>query len=323
MPFLEVPIYMYFIRLLVAVSLLSVTQIMVRGADAVTSSMGDLFKYRISQMSSYPVSLLYLNQTIQYPNYQEEVFSKNSTVLELLKTKTELVEIRKEYVKAIIGKEVYSIHRVITHDDDMKITLNNRIINNGIKIRSLLYGSRDRTFKNLPLESATLKLDEVGAIDSHLGQLAKPIMPWKVVQDAVLGAAGYSSLDELVERMLSDQSPESIYKFEHDSTVGTISFLPSGLPVEIITLRNNKPILTKTTIEYSVVKMPNGEVIDFPKSVKVLKQIKINGEYKTYMSLIKEIKNVKYLNLEDASEQIAKMDPVSIDAKDIEMWMSN
>jgi hypothetical protein len=148
-------------------------------------------------------------------------------------------------------------------------------------------------------------------------------MPWKVVQDAVLGAAGYSSLDELVERMLSDQSPESIYKFEHDSTVGTISFLPSGLPVEIITLRNNKPILTKTTIEYSVVKMPNGEVIDFPKSVKVLKQIKINGEYKTYMSLIKEIKNVKYLNLEDASEQIAKMDPVSIDAKDIEMWMSN
>lgn len=284
--------------------------------DIVKSKATEQISSTILRLASYPVSLLYSIKTTQYPNYQEEVFSGNPNALERLKKKTEAVDVRTEYVKAILDNSRYSIHRIVTHGEDVEITLNNRLINDGITICSLLYSS-DGSISDLSKRPTILKLEESGPMNSRLGQIAPPQLPWKAIEEKILGATGCSNLNELAERISNSSASEQMLKFEHGSTVSTMRFAPSGLPVEIITLSNNKPIKTTTTIAYSSISMPDGTKVDFPTTISSVKQIKIDGEYKTYISFVRDFKNVKYLTVDQASKMFSTLEPTLMDESDI------
>jgi hypothetical protein len=278
----------------------------VSSADALESTVGELKKMSFS--------MIFLEQIVQYPNIQEQVLAGNSDALERLKTNPNLVDVRTEIDKVLIDGSRYSLHQVITHGNQFKITLNQQLICDGKNTKSLLFGNKDSVFTDLADKSMPLKLQDIKLTSN---QKPKAYDPAQLLQRYSLMGSGSSNISDYRKQLLTAKNVDGDLVFEFEDKVSNVSLSSDGLPEVITILDGEAKTKTSINIKYSKQNLPNGNEVNFPQEISSLKQILINNEYVTYIKTSRYFVAVNVLDPEKLKIYFEALNPMGFEKQDI------
>lgn len=242
----------------------------------------------------FPLEILFVTQTIQYPNYQELVFANNPKVMALLGEKKESVEFKQEYIKATFGPQFETSHRIITKGISETVVLNQQIATSQSGIVSRLLSFRNVPIGELSLDEAVVKQEERGDLQSRLGQISLPIHPARTALNWILGAIGCSSVgqantllkqveSQISEKSAGDSNLRPTIMIDQNDHQSVVEFSDSGMPVKVVALKSSNATRTTVEIEYSTIDVSEKKGFQFPKLIRCTREVLVNGEYKAFI----------------------------------------
>lgn len=276
------------------------------------------------------VQVNYSIELFQYPGYQEEVFKNNQDIVDKLKTEISVEKINRAYIKAILNKEDYSYHRIITRVKDQSaiVTANDRVVGLGTKTRQMqnqVGMSITDLVQRYPVKTTLNQVENIKAF-----QLSPNDNPWGMVTQRLIAAMGCASIEECKSVFLGSAdgiSPiltsdeDIVVKISKTKTTYLITLDPkkSYLPIKIEGLRSDKPIRWMTLIEYAERKLPGGNSLFFPVLISEKKEIRIEDKYKTYISRTIRVQDIEFLDDSIATKNISVENPIEFTKKELEL----